>query len=129
MQGGGNKAVSFGKSRARLMTSHQKWVTFKDVAGVEEAKDELQEINRLPERASEIPKTREDAFPKACCWLDLRAQARHYWLAPLPGRPASRSSRSRGSEFVEMFVGVGASRARDLFAQGKKNAPCIIFYR
>ena len=109
MQTGGNKALSFGKSRARLLSMQQKKVTFKDVAGVEEAKEELREI---------IEFLREAGPPGTGKTLLARAVAGE---ANVPFFSIS------GSDFVEMFVGVGASRVRDLFEQGKKNAPCIIF--
>jgi len=125
MQTGGNKALSFGKSRARLLSMQQKKITFKDVAGVDEAKEELHEIIEfLRERRSS--RNSAGRIPKACCWLDSRnrqnlAGARVAGEANVPFFSIS------GSDFVEMFVGVGASRVRDLFEQGKKNAPCIIF--
>src|ERR1051325_3332620 len=126
MQSGGNKALSFGKSRARLLTEHQKKVTFKDVAGVEEAKEELQEIIDFLKDQKKFTKL-GGRIPKG------------YILVGPPGTgktPASRAIAGEagvpffsisGSDFVEMFVGVGASRVRDLFEQGKKHAPCIIF--
>jgi hypothetical protein len=88
MQSGGNKALSFGKSRARLLTAHQKKVTFKDVAGVEEAKEELQEIIDFLKE----PKNWADGFPKECCWLALREPARPFWHAPSPEKRMFRSS-------------------------------------
>ena len=127
MQAGGTKAMSFGKSKAKLLTPDQKRVTFDDVAGVDEAKEELEEIIEFLKDPKKFQRLGgQDPQGRAADGLaghrqDAAGQGRS------PARPTCRSSRSRGSDFVEMFVGVGASRVRDLFEQGKKNAPCIIF--
>jgi len=126
MQGSGNKAVSFGKSRARLMTSHQKRVTFKDVAGVEEAKDELQEIIDFLKEPQKFQRL-GGRIPKGVLLVGPPGTGKTLLARAIAGEAGVPFFSISGSEFVEMFVGVGASRARDLFAQGKKNAPCIIF--
>jgi len=126
MQGGSNKAMSFGKSRARRISPGDKMVTFKDVAGVDEAKEELQEIieflrdpKKFTKLGGRIPKGVLLVGPPGC-GKTLLAKA----VAGEANVPFFSIS---GSDFVEMFVGVGASRVRDLFQQGQKNAPCIIF--
>jgi cell division protease FtsH len=102
------------------------FLTFADVAGVDEAKEELEEIIDFLKDPKKFSRS-APASPRACCSWALPAPARRCSPGPSPARPACRSSRISGSDFVEMFVGVGASRVRDLFEQGKKNAPCIIF--
>jgi cell division protease FtsH len=126
MQSGGGKALSFGKSRARLMSDQSERVTFEDVAGIDEAKEELIEIveflrdpKKFTRLGGRIPKGVLLVGPPGC-GKTLLARA----IAGEAGVPFFSIS---GSDFVEMFVGVGASRVRDLFVQGKKNAPCIIF--
>jgi cell division protease FtsH len=126
MQAGGGKALSFGKSRARLMSDQSEKVTFEDVAGIDEAKEELIEIveflrdpKKFTRLGGRIPKGVLLVGPPGC-GKTLLARA----IAGEAGVPFFSIS---GSDFVEMFVGVGASRVRDLFVQGKKNAPCIIF--
>ena len=126
MQAGGGKALSFGKSRARLMSDQSAKVTFEDVAGIDEAKEELIEIveflrdpKKFTRLGGRIPKGVLLVGPPGC-GKTLLARA----IAGEAGVPFFSIS---GSDFVEMFVGVGASRVRDLFVQGKKNAPCIIF--
>jgi cell division protease FtsH len=126
MQAGGGKALSFGKSRARLMSDQSERVTFEDVAGIDEAKEELVEIveflrdpKKFTRLGGRIPKGVLLVGPPGC-GKTLLARA----IAGEAGVPFFSIS---GSDFVEMFVGVGASRVRDLFVQGKKNAPCIIF--
>jgi cell division protease FtsH len=126
MQAGGGKALSFGKSRARLMSDQSERVTFEDVAGIDEAKEELIEIvdflrdpKKFTRLGGRIPKGVLLVGPPGC-GKTLLARA----IAGEAGVPFFSIS---GSDFVEMFVGVGASRVRDLFVQGKKNAPCIIF--
>jgi cell division protease FtsH len=126
MQAGGGKALSFGKSRARLMSDQSERVTFEDVAGIDEAKEELIEIveflrdpKKFTRLGGRIPKGVLLVGPPGC-GKTLLARA----IAGEAGVPFFSIS---GSDFVEMFVGVGASRVRDLFTQGKKNAPCIIF--
>ncbi len=126
MQSGGNKALSFGKSRARLHSSQQKKVTFKDVAGVEEAKDELQEIIdflREPQKFQKLG----GRIPKGVLLIGSPGTGKTLLARAIAGEANVPFFSISGSDFVEMFVGVGASRVRDLFEQGKKNAPCIIF--
>ncbi len=126
MQAGGGKALSFGKSRARLMSDQSEKVTFEDVAGIDEAKEELIEIvdflrdpKKFTRLGGRIPKGVLLVGPPGC-GKTLLARA-------IAGEAAVPFFNISGSDFVEMFVGVGASRVRDLFVQGKKNAPCIIF--
>jgi cell division protease FtsH len=126
MQAGGGKALSFGKSRARLMSDQSERVTFEDVAGIDEAKEELIEIveflrdpKKYTRLGGRIPKGVLLVGPPGC-GKTLLARA-------IAGEAAVPFFNISGSDFVEMFVGVGASRVRDLFVQGKKNAPCIIF--
>ena len=126
MQAGGGKALSFGKSRARLMSDQSEKVTFEDVAGIDEAKEELIEIveflrdpKKFTRLGGRIPKGVLLVGPPGC-GKTLLARA-------IAGEAAVPFFSISGSDFVEMFVGVGASRVRDLFVQGKKNAPCIIF--
>jgi cell division protease FtsH len=126
MQGGGSKAMSFGKSRARLMTTQQKKVTFKDVAGVEEAKDELQEIVDFLKEPQKFQKL-GGRIPKGVLLVGPPGTGKTLLARAIAGEASVPFFSISGSEFVEMFVGVGASRARDLFEQGKRNAPCIIF--
>ncbi|MEE9235075.1 MAG: ATP-dependent zinc metalloprotease FtsH [Candidatus Acidoferrales bacterium] len=126
MQAGGNKALSFGKSRARLIGSQQKKVSFKDVAGVEEAKEELQEIIeflRDPQRFQRLG----GHIPKGVLLVGPPGTGKTLLARAIAGEANVPFFSISGSDFVEMFVGVGASRVRDLFEQGKKNAPCIIF--
>ncbi|MBI4466228.1 MAG: ATP-dependent metallopeptidase FtsH/Yme1/Tma family protein, partial [Acidobacteria bacterium] len=126
MQAGGNKALSFGKSRARLIGSQQKKVTFKDVAGVEEAKEELQEIIEFlkdPQRFQKLG----GRIPKGVLLVGPPGTGKTLLARAIAGEANVPFFSISGSDFVEMFVGVGASRVRDLFEQGKKNAPCIIF--
>ncbi len=126
MQSGGNKALSFGKSRARLHSSQQKKVTFKDVAGVDEAKEELQEIIeflREPQRFQKLG----GRIPKGVLLIGPPGTGKTLLARAIAGEANVPFFSISGSDFVEMFVGVGASRVRDLFEQGKKNAPCIIF--
>ena len=126
MQAGGNKALSFGKSRARLISSGQKKVTFKDVAGVEEAKEELQEIIEFlkdPQRFQKLG----GRIPKGVLLVGPPGTGKTLLARAIAGEANVPFFSISGSDFVEMFVGVGASRVRDLFEQGKKNAPCIIF--
>jgi cell division protease FtsH len=126
MQAGGNKALSFGKSRARLLTSQQKKVTFKDVAGVEEAKDELQEIIEFLREPQKFQKL-GGRIPKGVLLVGPPGTGKTLLARAIAGEANVPFFSISGSDFVEMFVGVGASRVRDLFEQGKKNAPCIIF--
>ena len=126
MQSGGNKALSFGKSRARLLTAHQKKVTFKDVAGVEEAKEELQEIIEFLKEPQKFQKL-GGRIPKGVLLVGPPGTGKTLLARAIAGEANVPFFSISGSDFVEMFVGVGASRVRDLFEQGKKNAPCIIF--
>ena len=126
MQAGGNKALSFGKSRARLLTSQQKKVTFKDVAGVEEAKEELQEIVEFLREPQKFQKL-GGRIPKGVLLVGAPGTGKTLLARAIAGEASVAFFSISGSDFVEMFVGVGASRVRDLFEQGKKSAPCIIF--
>jgi cell division protease FtsH len=126
MQAGGGKAMSFGKSRAKLMTDSQEKVTFEDVAGIEEAKEELQEIVeflRDPKKFTRLG----GRIPKGVLLVGSPGTGKTLLARAIAGEADVPFFSISGSEFVEMFVGVGASRVRDLFMQGKKNAPCIIF--
>jgi cell division protease FtsH len=126
MQSGGSKAMSFGRSKARLMTQDKMKVTFADVAGVDEAKEELQEIIELlkdPKRFT----TLGGRIPKGVILLGPPGTGKTLLAKAVAGEAGVPFFSMSGSDFVEMFVGVGASRVRDLFAQGKQNAPCIIF--
>ncbi len=126
MQAGGNKALSFGKSRAKLLTPTQKKVTFKDVAGVEEAKVELQEIIEYLKDPQKFQKL-GGKIPKGVLLIGPPGTGKTLLARAVAGEANVPFFTISGSDFVEMFVGVGASRVRDLFEQGKKNAPCIIF--
>ena len=126
MQNGGNKAMSFGKSRARLLSMQQKKVTFKDVAGVDEAKEELKEIIEFLREAQKFQKL-GGRIPKGVLLVGPPGTGKTLLARAVAGEANVPFFSISGSDFVEMFVGVGASRVRDLFEQGKKNAPCIIF--
>jgi len=126
MQSGGNKALSFGKSKARLHSSQQKKVTFKDVAGVDEAKEELQEIIEFLREPQKFQKL-GGRIPKGVLLIGPPGTGKTLLARAIAGEANVPFFSISGSDFVEMFVGVGASRVRDLFEQGKKNAPCIIF--
>ncbi|HMK35786.1 MAG TPA: ATP-dependent zinc metalloprotease FtsH [Desulfomonilaceae bacterium] len=126
MQAGGGKAMSFGKSRARLITEAQNKFTFLDVAGVEEAKEELKEIIdflRDPKKFTRLG----GKIPKGVLLMGAPGTGKTLLAKAVAGEANVPFFSISGSDFVEMFVGVGASRVRDLFIQGKKNAPCIIF--
>ncbi|MBU2055680.1 MAG: ATP-dependent zinc metalloprotease FtsH [Proteobacteria bacterium] len=126
MQGGGGKAMAFGKSRARLVTDKSKKVTFADVAGIEEAKAELQEVIdflRDPKKYTRLG----GRLPKGLLLVGQPGTGKTLLARAIAGEADVPFLSISGSDFVEMFVGVGASRVRDLFNQGKKNAPCIIF--
>ena len=126
MQSGGNKALSFGKSRAKLSSSTDKKVTFKDVAGVDEPKEELQEIIeflREPQKFQRLG----GRIPKGVLLMGPPGTGKTLLARAVAGEASVPFFSISGSDFVEMFVGVGASRVRDLFEQGKKNAPCIVF--
>ena len=126
MQSGGNKALSFGKSKAKLSSSAQKKVTFKDVAGVDEAKDELQEIIEFLREPQKFQKL-GGRIPKGVLLMGPPGTGKTLLARAVAGEANVPFFSISGSDFVEMFVGVGASRVRDLFEQGKKNAPCIVF--
>ena len=126
MQTGGNKALSFGKSRARLLSMQQKKITFKDVAGVDEAKEELREIIEFLREAQKFQKL-GGRIPKGVLLVGHPGTGKTLLARAVAGEANVPFFSISGSDFVEMFVGVGASRVRNLFEQGKKNAPCIIF--
>jgi cell division protease FtsH len=126
MQGGGAKALSFGKSRARLLSDKQNKVTFADVAGVDEAKEELQEIIEFLKDPQKFQKL-GGRIPKGVLLMGPPGTGKTLLARAIAGEANVPFFSISGSDFVEMFVGVGASRVRDLFEQGKKNAPCIIF--
>jgi cell division protease FtsH len=126
MQSGGGKAMSFGKSRAKLLTESDGTVTFKDVAGIDEAKEELEEIVAFlkdPKKFSRLG----GRIPKGVLLVGAPGTGKTLLARAIAGEAGVPFYSISGSDFVEMFVGVGASRVRDLFVQGKKNAPCIIF--
>src|ERR1039457_2290439 len=126
MQIGGGKAMSFGKSRAKLLTENKNKVTFKDVAGIEEAKEELEEIIQFlrdPKKFTRLG----GRIPKGVLLMGPPGTGKTLLARAIAGEASVPFFSISGSDFVEMFVGVGASRVRDLFEQGKKNAPCIIF--
>ncbi|PLX84801.1 MAG: cell division protein FtsH [Desulfuromonas sp.] len=126
MQSGGGKAMSFGKSRAKLLNENQAKITFNDVAGIDEAKDELEEIVAFlkdPKKFSRLG----GRIPKGVLLVGPPGTGKTLLGRAIAGEAGVPFFSISGSDFVEMFVGVGASRVRDLFVQGKKNAPCIIF--
>jgi len=126
MQSGGGKALSFGKSRARLMSDQSAKVTFDDVAGIDEAKEELSEVVeflRDPKKFTRLG----GRIPKGVLLMGPPGTGKTLLARAIAGEAGVPFFSISGSDFVEMFVGVGASRVRDLFVQGKKNAPCIIF--
>lgn len=126
LQAGGGKAMSFGKSRARMLTENKKRVTFKDVAGVEEAKEELEEIVAFLKDPKKFTRL-GGRIPKGVLMVGPPGTGKTLLGRAVAGEANVPFFTISGSDFVEMFVGVGASRVRDLFEQGKKNAPCIIF--
>src|SRR5690606_12560633 len=126
LQAGGGKAMSFGKSKAKLLTDHQNKVTFKDVAGVEEAKDEVEEIIAFLKDPKKFTRL-GGRIPKGVLMMGPPGTGKTLLARAIAGEAGVPFFSISGSDFVEMFVGVGASRVRDLFEQGKKNAPCIIF--
>src|SRR6185295_16517987 len=126
MQSGGNKALSFGKSRSRLLSMQQKKITFKDVAGVDEAKEELKEIIEYLREPQKFQKL-GGRIPKGVLLVGPPGTGKTLLARAVAGEANVPFFSISGSDFVEMFVGVGASRVRDLFEQGKKNAPCIVF--
>ena len=126
MQMGGGKAMSFGKSRARLLAENQHRVTFNDVAGVEEAKQELEEIIAFLKDPKKFTRL-GGRIPKGVLLVGAPGTGKTLLARAIAGEAGVPFFSISGSDFVEMFVGVGASRVRDLFVQGKKQAPCIIF--
>ncbi len=126
MQGGGGKAMSFGKSRAKLLNEDQKKVTFNDVAGIEEAKEELEEIINFLKEPKKFTRL-GGKIPKGVLLVGSPGTGKTLLAKAIAGEAEVPFFSISGSDFVEMFVGVGASRVRDLFIQGKKNAPCLIF--
>jgi cell division protease FtsH len=126
MQMGGNKAMSFGKSKARLLTEERKKVMFADVAGIEEAKDEVLEIIEFLKDPRKFQKL-GGRIPKGVLIVGPPGTGKTLLAKAIAGEASVPFFSISGSDFVEMFVGVGASRVRDLFEQGKKHAPCIIF--
>jgi len=126
MQGGGGKAMGFGKSKAKLLTQHHGRVTFDEVAGIDEAKQELEEVVEFlkdPQRFQRLG----GKIPKGCLLVGPPGTGKTLTARAVAGEANVPFFTISGSDFVEMFVGVGASRVRDMFEQGKKNAPCIIF--
>ena len=126
MQAGGGKAMSFGKSKARLLNEHQQKVTFKDVAGIEEAREEVEEIIDFLRDTRKYMRV-GGRIPKGVLLMGPPGTGKTLLARAIAGEAGVAFFSISGSDFVEMFVGVGASRVRDLFEQGKKNAPCIIF--
>jgi len=126
MQGGGGKAMGFGKSKARQLTEKQGRVTFDDVAGIEEAKQELEEVVEFLKDPSKFQRL-GGKIPKGCLLVGPPGTGKTLLARAVAGEANVPFFTISGSDFVEMFVGVGASRVRDMFEQGKKNAPCIIF--
>jgi cell division protease FtsH len=126
MQAGGGKAMSFGKSRARLQSDQLKKVTFEDVAGIDEAKEELGEIIEFLKEPKKFTRL-GGRIPKGVLLMGSPGTGKTLLARAIAGEADVPFFHISGSDFVEMFVGVGASRVRDLFVQGKKNAPCIIF--
>lgn len=126
MQAGGNKALSFGKSRARMLTEERKKITFSDVAGIDEAKEEVVEIVEFLRDPRKFQKL-GGRIPKGVLVVGPPGTGKTLLAKAIAGEAGVPFFSISGSDFVEMFVGVGASRVRDLFEQGKKHAPCIIF--
>ena len=126
MQAGGGKAMSFGKSKARLLSEHQTKITFKDVAGIEEAREEVEEIIDFLRDTRKYLRV-GGRIPKGVLLMGPPGTGKTLLARAIAGEAGVAFYSISGSDFVEMFVGVGASRVRDLFEQGKKNAPCIIF--
>ena len=126
MQSGGGKAMGFGKSKARLLTEHQGRITFDDVAGIDEAKEELEEIVEFLKDPQKFQRL-GGRIPKGALLVGSPGTGKTLLARAIAGEANVPFFTISGSDFVEMFVGVGASRVRDMFEQGKKNAPCIIF--
>jgi cell division protease FtsH len=126
LQVGGGKAMSFGKSKAKLLSENQRKMTFADVAGIEEAKDEVEEIIAFLKDPKKFTRL-GGRIPKGVLMMGSPGTGKTLLARAIAGEAGVPFFSISGSDFVEMFVGVGASRVRDLFEQGKKNAPCIIF--
>src|SRR3954453_9346496 len=126
LQAGGGKAMSFGKSKARMLSDSQNKVTFADVAGIEEAKDEVEEIIAFRKDPKKFQRL-GGRIPKGVLMMGPPGTGKSLLARAIAGEAGVPFFSISGSDFVEMFVGVGASRVRDLFEQGKKHAPCIIF--
>jgi cell division protease FtsH len=126
MQGGGGKAMGFGKSKAKMLTEKSGRVTFEDVAGIDEAKQELEEIVEFLKDPGKFQRL-GGKIPKGCLLVGPPGTGKTLLARAIAGEANVPFFTISGSDFVEMFVGVGASRVRDMFEQGKKNAPCIIF--
>ncbi len=126
LQVGGGKAMSFGKSKAKLLSENQKRITFADVAGIEEAKDEVEEIINFLKDPKKFTRL-GGRIPKGVLMMGPPGTGKTLLARAIAGEAGVPFFSISGSDFVEMFVGVGASRVRDLFDQGKKNAPCIVF--
>jgi ATP-dependent Zn protease len=126
MQGGGGKAMGFGKSKRPLLTEKHGRVTFDDVAGVDEAKEELQEIVEFLQDPQKFQRL-GGKIPKGALLVGPPGTGKTLLARAIAGEAGVPFFTISGSDFVEMFVGVGASRVRDMFEQAKKNAPCIIF--
>jgi cell division protease FtsH len=126
LQAGGGKAMSFGKSKAKLLSEHHNKVTFADVAGIDEAKEELEEIIAFLKDPKKFQRL-GGRIPKGVLLMGAPGTGKTLMARAIAGEAGVPFFSISGSDFVEMFVGVGASRVRDLFEQGKKNAPCIIF--
>ncbi|MEK9911740.1 MAG: ATP-dependent metallopeptidase FtsH/Yme1/Tma family protein, partial [Candidatus Puniceispirillum sp.] len=126
MQGGSRGAMGFGKSRAKLLTEHHGRVTFEDVAGIDEAKTELEEVVEFLKDPGKFQRL-GGKIPKGVLLVGPPGTGKTLLARAIAGEANVPFFTISGSDFVEMFVGVGASRVRDMFEQGKKNAPCIIF--
>ena len=126
LQVGGGKAMSFGKSKAKLLSENQKKITFANVAGIEEAKDEVEEIIAFLKDPKKFTRL-GGRIPKGVLMMGPPGTGKTLLARAIAGEAGVPFFSISGSDFVEMFVGVGASQVRDLFEQGKKNAPCIIF--
>ncbi len=126
MQGGGGKAMSFGRSRARMLSEEATKVTFADVAGVDEAKEELQEVVDFLSNPQKFTRL-GGRIPKGVLLIGSPGTGKTLLARAVAGEAGVPFFSISGSDFVEMFVGVGAARVRDLFIQGKRNAPCLIF--
>ena len=123
---GGDKQMNFGKAKIKQMSDEKRKTTFADVAGADEEKEELREIVEFLKNPNKY-NSLGARIPRACCWWALPALVRPCWPGAVAGEAGVPFFSISGSDFVEMFVGVGASRVRDLFDKAKKNHPCIIF--